>query len=272
MTNAYTLLKTDVFEVTPQHIDHSFFINISLPLSYRADGTAYPLVLALDADAAFALMSGILHLLEMEQRIPPVILAAIGYGVPFLHPGNRRNNDYPPTQAHDPTETAGPSVVGGGAPHLLKFIREELMPLLAERYPLDLKTTVFSGVSFGGLFGTYTLLHQPEAFSHYLIGSPSLWWDDRVCFRFLNDYASGQLPARVFFSVGEEEVATEASPFHMVQDLTDFVAQLRERNLHGLELQHIVHYGGHLSSQPGALVQGLTYLLGSEGKTAATSS
>ena len=259
MQKAFSVYGSQVFEYESKAVGDTFSVNVRLPETYSTEGDGYPVLVAMDADASFPLLADVLTLLEWEQCIPPMILVAPGYGVPLNHEKNQRARDYVPTVGEVPVDPEGSNTktVGGGAPRFLQFIREELLPHIDETYHTDPETRMYAGVSFGGLFGTYTFLHQPDTFTHYLISSPSLWWDDRYCFRELETFQPDDLKARVFFTVGEQETSGD---INMVTDLREFVNQLRGKGFAGLQMKHVALYGGHLSSQPGAMVQGLCYL------------
>jgi hypothetical protein len=66
----------------------------------------------------------------------------------------------------------------------------------------------------------YVLFHNEGLFKRFVIGSPSLWWNNRAILSAEESFAaSGKpLPARVFFSVGllEQRVAPQMP---MVTDL-----------------------------------------------------
>jgi predicted alpha/beta superfamily hydrolase len=59
----------------------------------------------------------------------------------------------------------------------------------------------------GGLFATYTLFRQPDAFARYVIGSPWLCWNSCVSERYEQDYAATHtdLKATVFLAAGADE-------------------------------------------------------------------
>jgi predicted alpha/beta superfamily hydrolase len=64
----------------------------------------------------------------------------------------------------------------------------------------------------GGLFAIHALLTTPGSFTHYLLGSPSLYWNDEVMFERERAYSRKHrdLPARVFLSVGTNEGAVHS--------------------------------------------------------------
>ena len=257
MPTPFTIRNSQVFEMESAAVGDTFKIYVRLPEGYTTEGSRYPVLLALDGDAAFGLMADTLSLLEMEQRIPPTILVSPGYGISLLNEHHPRSRDYVPTEAEAPTPSGEMTRLGGGAANFLRFLREELLPRIDADFHTDPQRRTFAGISFGGLFGTYTLFHQPDTFWRYVIASPSLWWDNRHAFSYLETYRADDLPTRVFFTVGQEEAG---EPINMVADLRDFVTGLQKRAFPGLQMKHVELYGGHVSSQPGAMVQGLSYL------------
>ena len=68
----------------------------------------------------------------------------------------------------------------GGAANFLRFIREELQPFIDKEYPTIPSDRGYFGDSLGGLFGLYALFNEPETFNRYIIGSPSIWWDEKA--------------------------------------------------------------------------------------------
>jgi predicted alpha/beta superfamily hydrolase len=52
-----------------------------------------------------------------------------------------------------------------------------VLPFVEREYRVSRERTLI-GQSLGGLFATELLFRKPYLFTHYLIVSPSLWWDD----------------------------------------------------------------------------------------------
>jgi uncharacterized protein len=95
-----------------------------------------------------------------------------------------------------------------------------------------------------------------------VIGSPSLWWNDRAIFAAEASYAASTaaLPARVFFSVGSLEQLL-APRYPMVTDLQAFVHTLEKRRYEGLRLRSYVFDGEtHVSVIPGTISKGLRFI------------
>jgi uncharacterized protein len=116
-----------------------------------------------------------------------------------------------------------------------------------------------AALSFGNLFASYVLFTAPESFSHYLIGSPSLYWDKRMMFEREQAYSdrSDALPARVFLSAGTEEGGM------ILPDLLRLAEIVAGRNYAGLELHYHVFQGEtHMSGLPATMSRGLRYVFG----------
>ena len=96
---------------------------------------------------------------------------------PFLLVGientERRRDMTGPTQDEEDKKIA-PRV--GGSEAFRKFLREELMPQVRERYRTTPETAVV-GESLAGLFVVETLLLEPDLFDIYIAFDPSLWWN-----------------------------------------------------------------------------------------------
>jgi hypothetical protein len=71
-----------------------------------------------------------------------------------------------------------------------------------------------AGFSFSGLFAAYVWLYDSNTFSRYLIGSPSLWWDNGMILKAEAAKAESDkgLHGRVFLSIGGDE-SEELSSF-----------------------------------------------------------
>lgn len=182
---------------------------------------------------------GILHG-ECDRNYTEPLLIAISDGTLIGKPGNKRDRDFTPTAF----KTSWGSSGGGGGPAFLRFIEQEVIPLVEKTYRVTKKRSLY-GYSYGGLFTSYVLLTKPHLFTQLLIGSPSLFADDGVVLRKLEPaYAQTKkdLPADVWLSVG-------ASDEYLVDDTKKLAETLKSRNYPFLNL----HY---------ALLPGLNHLTG----------
>jgi hypothetical protein len=146
------------------------------------------------------------------------------------------------------------------------------MPLINSEYRTKPDDRALWGDSFGGLFGLFVLFHQPDAFNRYVIGSPSIWWDQAVAFTYESDYAANNsdLRAKVFMSVGEleePEGVPEAAAMAMVSNVYKMAELLQERNYPSLELtKHVFEGETHSSVLPMVLSRGLKVVFAGYGK------
>ena len=131
------------------------------------------------------------------------------------------------------------------------------MPYIENHYPAT-KDRTFIGHSYGGLFGTYVLLTEPELFQRYVIVSPSLWFDNGLMLKVESRQVAAQpIRAHAYFAIGSRETqATTGAP--MVQQLKQFTKTLAAQRSRGLDVTLDVREGEtHESIFPGAVTRGL---------------
>jgi predicted alpha/beta superfamily hydrolase len=76
------------------------------------------------------------------------------------------------------------------------------------------------------------LLTRPDIFEHYILGSPSLWYDRGIMFDRERDYAKAHkdLPASVFFGIGGRETLAAGKKRSRSEDDADMVADVKDFN------------------------------------------
>jgi hypothetical protein len=91
----------------------------------------------------------------------------------------------------------------GGGELFYRFITEELRPKLASTMPIDLGNQALYGHSLGGLFTFHVLLNHPQAFSSYMISSPSLGFNQGSVLKKEPQFAAalkdGRVQPRILF-------------------------------------------------------------------------
>jgi hypothetical protein len=120
------------------------------------------------------------------------------------------------------------------------------------------------GHSYGGLLGAHFLFTQPTTFSHYILGSPSLWFDKRHMFEVEQRYAAAHkdLPANVFLYIGAFETVKAGDPRYsdtdMVGDMRRFEQVLRGRGYPGLTIAStVIDEEDHLTVFPSGFTRGI---------------
>jgi predicted alpha/beta superfamily hydrolase len=252
-------------------VDQEYNIFVALPESYGTSNKLYPVLYLTDANLFFGAGTDYVRALSLSPlELPELIVVGIAYPVGSgIETLSLRWRDMTPTdtgvEAYNSGMKSGvpssPDYVGaGGAEAFLQLIQEELIPLINSEYQTDSDDRAYMGDSLGGLFGLYALFHKPETFKRYIIGSPSIWWDQNVTFSFESDYAAknDDLPARVFMGVGELEESPENAGPAMVTNVKKMKDLLTGRDYPGLELTtHIFEGETHLSVVAMNLVRGL---------------
>jgi predicted alpha/beta superfamily hydrolase len=237
----------------------TYKISVALPSGYNADGAPYRVLYVTDANAEFGLAVETARL-----NAPGTVVVGIGYDNPgqgFTASGVPRTLDLTPTDI-------GAATPSGGAPEFLSFLRDELVPQIERDFHVDPGDRGLMGHSFGGLFATYTLLHNEGLFQRFVIASPSIWWDDRTILDTESAYAAEHdaLDARVFLSVGSLEETT--SGFPMTSDMIGFARTLTSRSYDGLELgAHVFADETHLSVIGAAFSRGIRFIYAAPGTT-----
>ncbi len=264
MTEVHTLRSTNVDA-------QAYQVRVALPVSYGSRPEArYPVLYVLDADLVFGTVTEVTRALPIAQELPEVIVVGIGYAVEsFVATLGLRARDYTPTE--DPVwmeESFGQAVLPGlpppegtgGGPAFLAFLAEELAPFIDGRYRTVPGDRGIFGDSLGGIFALYALFHRPEAFRRYIVGSPSLWWDDEVTFghaeRFLADRED--LSARVFLGVGSLEEEPPADEFRMVSNVERLGEMMRSAGFPSLHVEWRVFDGEtHMTVPPVLFTRGV---------------
>lgn len=204
------------FDLESTHTGQRYRIWVGLPHK-AAPAAGYPVLWALDGLASFPLM-------EVARPRPPAahesaqwrkkigdeptgLIVAIGYASGEAIDVNARALDYtPPTDA--PTGDTFSSR-HGGADAFLRFLTQELRPLLARHFAMDPRQHTLFGFSYGGLFALHTLSTQPQHFQRYWAASPSLWFGEHQTLKALPQRLASldfqRHAAQVMVTVGMDE-------------------------------------------------------------------
>jgi len=153
-------------------LDENRFINVYLPHAYSADSAkSYPVIYLLDGsiDEDFIHISGLVQFgsfswINLIEETIVVGIANVDRRRDFTFPTSDKTlkSDFP---------------TSGGSAKFIRFLVEELQPLMNREYKTNGKQTLI-GQSLGGLLASEILYTRPNLFANYIIVSPSLWWDN----------------------------------------------------------------------------------------------
>jgi predicted alpha/beta superfamily hydrolase len=151
-------------------LEESREIYIQLPASYSPENNqTYPVVYILDGEVFLPTVRNVLDFYS-GGFMPEMVLIGIS---------NSKS------RIRDLTSSTATTLYGrpfnqknGEAANFIKFIENELIPFVEDKYPVSNFRTLI-GHSHGGQFAIYSLIDHPHLFANYLAIDPSLNWDNQ---------------------------------------------------------------------------------------------
>lgn len=228
----FALENTETRDIRAQALKRDYQVYVALPDSYRKGQKRYPVLFVVDANYSFPVVRNIAQRLNKHAGMEEVIVVGLSYAKGDSGNYSRRR-DYTPTVPRNHSyrsDMPGRPLAFGEAPAYVKFVTGEVFPLIARNYRADMQRKIFVGHSYGSLLGLQVLLSEPRTFEHYILGSPSLWFDAGVMFDREKAYAvkSKDLPASVFFGIGGLERLSPTKKRSRSEENADMVEDLRE--------------------------------------------
>jgi predicted alpha/beta superfamily hydrolase len=195
-----SMVFTEQFLLRSEAIGQTFLVQVARAL--RPPSTEKtPVIYAVDGMLSFGLLTSATRAMPGEGLFEPSYVVAIGY--PEEDTAKTTQLRLRDLMHRSALHRSGQKQGGGGGA-FEKFLLEEVKPLIESRYPVDPKRSILLGFSVGGLFTANVLANHPESFSGYVIGSPSVHYDDAIAgaIRKIGERGQGR---RVFIGVGELE-------------------------------------------------------------------
>lgn len=272
----FALDNTEVRDIRAAGLNRDYQLFVALPDSYREGSRRYPVLFVVDANYSFPIVRNIAQRLHKHAGLEEVIVVGLSYAKGDTGVYSRRR-DYTPTMprhASYRSDMPGRPPAFGEASGYGKFLTTEVFPMIARQYRADMSRKIFIGHSYGSLLGLDMMLKQPRTFDHYILGSPSLWFDAGVMFDREKSYAAKNrdLPASVFFGIGGMERLAPGKKrsrseenADMVADLQEFDSALKARRYPGLKTRvRVFADEDHASVFPLVLTHGLRAYLTSK--------
>jgi len=190
----------EVLELQSAKLSEKRILNIYLPDGYnKTDTVRYPVIYLLDGSAKedFIHIAGLVQFASFPwvKIMPKAILVGIE------NVDRQRDFTYPTTIAKDKKDVP----TSGGSAKFIAFLESELQPFISKRYKTNSSKTLI-GESLGGLLATEILFKKPLLFNHYMIISPSLWWDNESLLKTEAVFFKPKFKSKlsVFIAVGKE--------------------------------------------------------------------
>jgi predicted alpha/beta superfamily hydrolase len=227
IAEAVTVLGSELRMMDSKHTGRKYRITISLPLGYAStpdeswpfnDTPAqWPVVYVLDGNWYYGMVTDMIRPTSWCGSISDAIVVGIGYPEgnspieAFRESFTRRNADLTPVRDEavekSMEEQHKRPTPSGDAGNFLKFVQDELIPLVEKEYRADPARRILVGHSYGGLFALFAMFETPGLFDSLIMGSPTLIYGDRYFFQREESFAKEhkKLPANVYLFVGEYE-------------------------------------------------------------------
>jgi predicted alpha/beta superfamily hydrolase len=190
-------------------------ILVYLPRGYRRSlRQRYPVLYLQDGqnvfDAATAFSQVEWRVDETAQElirknlIEPLIIVAIA------NVGDERIHEYTPSRGVIDEHAKRKKRSRGMGKHYAKFLIEEVKPFIDRTYRTrpEPENTGLGGSSLGGLITLAAGLWHPNVFQRLIVMSPSIWWDNQLIVRMVEELPD-KLPLRIWLDTGTNEPGWE---------------------------------------------------------------
>lgn len=214
--------KTITFHSKIQNEDR--LLDIHLPNNYENSQKTYPVMYLLDSYYKFDKAVGTLQSLVLNELIPDMIIIGIR--------NTRRNRDLTPgiEILDEASKKRLPNA--GGADQFTDFLKKELIPYVNTNYrTADYKIIV--GHSLGGLFNVYTFYKNPELFDAYLTISPSLWYENNIFKKDLEEVLKDHqdINSKFYMSIANEGGTMLGNTYILAGKFTSYIKEHKDIDL-----------------------------------------
>jgi predicted alpha/beta superfamily hydrolase len=225
-------------------------------------GERLPVVYVLDANAWFVAVTQMAGVLQTYNELPALCVVGIGYPVGNPYTDRAASEAFYARRQPDLSPVRDPEYANwqGGGPEFLRYLVDEVIPVVEARYGVDATRRMLFGDSLSGDFGLYAMLARPGVFQGVVAGSPSLHRPlmvaelERLAASLVS--AGARLETRAFVAYGEMEPDRP-------RDMEQALGFLRPLEGQGLRVEVVVFEGEtHASVWPATFSRGLRWLLG----------
>jgi predicted alpha/beta superfamily hydrolase len=138
----------------------------------------FPVLYLLDGSWYFQLTLQAATIMMRSGDMPRAIIVGIGYDDP-AEARRLRVRDFttPAPASAVPPQFIAWKAEPGGLERFMRFMTDELKPMVAAGSSVNPRCQVLVGHSLSGLFALESLLRDPAGYRSYVIGDPSAWWN-----------------------------------------------------------------------------------------------
>lgn len=249
------------YDIQSKAVGVRYTIEVMLPSGAIASGLKYPVVYCTDWFVISEYLKALPKLMDLGRLTEPFVVVGISQQRNADDWAMARTRDFTPSRPTDEYSKkntyAKATELTGGAMRFVTFLKDELLPYVESTYPVDPARRGFIGYSLGGLLGVYIMVKEPELYHYFLLGSPSVWFNDySLAFELEKTPVKHLKSIRgVYLSVGEEESWQMLKGFGILKDA------LSARDFNGSRAKiEIIKEAGHVGAMPIALYNGLRFL------------
>lgn len=249
-----TIPRTAQYDIKSKGNGEGYRVTVAVPIGYQPE-KPYPVIYVIESNVYFATAVDALDRQATFKVAAPAIVVGVGYPSDDYEVGLvRRWYDLTPTRWEKEKRR------NGGGDTFLKFIEDEVKPLVSSRYKIDPDRQVLWGHSNGGLMVMRAMFRNPEAYSGYMVSSPNIGWDDSVVLKdeaaFMERMKQPGKPIQLMVTHGTDD-------YPNVARLTaEWSQRLGDTKIERLKVHRQVFEGeGHISVSHIALVRALRFAL-----------
>jgi predicted alpha/beta superfamily hydrolase len=255
---------TEVRLVHSEAAQQDYLVSVALPFHYGEDAErVWPVIYVLDANLYFGLVVDMVRAMNIRvdfcNELPDAFIVGIGYPVSgtlaeMLHQVmHLRLRDFVRAREEAFEQFIQESfplpdpIPSGNAKLFLRFVQQELVPMIESDYRTDPSDRTLLGHSWGADFALFALFQDPALFRRYVVASPEPNLDDEQAYAARHN----DLPVRLHLVV--EDMQDED-----VARLESFAARLESRGYAGLTLtRQVLAHTTHCAMVPPAFQAGL---------------
>ncbi len=239
----------------------TYDVEVVVPSTNMPPGTIYPVAYCMDWYILGDYLKALPKLMSLGHLTEPYILVGITQGSTTEDWAVMRTRDFTPAHPTDDYSRSNmyPRALEktGGAANFAVFLKDKLIPHVESHYPCDSSRRCFVGYSLGSLLGVHLLASDPQLFQYFLLGSPSLWFNDYYLAGKLDEIPANSLTMlkRVYVSVGEGE------SWEMLKSFDILRSALKHKGLGESRMRtEIIDSAGHVGAMPISLYNGFRFL------------
>ena len=248
-----------------KHLENHRNILIYLPPSYKPDNNKkYPVLYMHDGNNLFDANTAFMGVeWEVDEAAERLIEMDLLHEIIIVGVFNTaaRLDEYTPTSSSN--------MGGGRGPKYLKFLIEELIPVINQKFNTltGPNNTGIMGSSLGGLISLWAGFEHPDVFGRIGSISPSLWWDSNMM---ENEYLpqKDRVKHKIWLDMGTQEGLNRQGKSLALQDTRQVSELLKSKGYkQGEDLYYFEHVGAYHdeASWASRIHMPLLFLFGKEG-------